>query len=382
MGRMLVPEEFGLLTSLSSFFILFGIFSYSFSTIFAKLTAKYSSTNEVNLNTLIGTGTKAILIFSLVVFVILLILTKAIMSFLRIDSFLLLLLTYFSVVFAILSSLPTGFLQGRMQFYLISFLNILYPVVKVVAGLSLVYFGFRVFGAIGAIALSGFIPLLISFGVIFKNYKKTDSFKNTELFMKEFSHYSYTYFLSALGMTLLSNTDILLVRHFFPEVVSGQYAALSLMGKAIFYITAPINFVFFPLIAQKKEKNERLFETVVLALGIVLLASVTLSFIYFAFPNLILLIFFPAVEYKVLASYLGFFSLYILMFSLCSLSSSFFLSIGKTDVYKYTILAAILQIALIAIFHNSLYQVIGALFFVSLLLFLFFLVYYLKHGKD
>ena len=153
-------------------------------------------------------------------------------------------------------------------------------------------------------------------------------------------------------------------------------------GKAIFYLTAPIYFVFFPLIAQKKERNEKLFETVLLAGLVIVLFSSVLSFVYFLYPDLILNIFFPAKAYKMLAPYLGFYSIYILVFSLAMLLNNYFLSIGKTGIYKINLFCGVLFIVLISIFHSALFQVIEVLFSVSFLLLLLLLVYYKYNAKD
>jgi len=104
-----------------------------------------------------------------------------------------------------------------------------------------------------------------------------------------------------------------------------------------------------------------------------------LSFVYFVFPNLVLSIFFPSAPYKILSAYLGIFSLYIFVFSLASLFNSFFLSVGKTSVYKITLGLGVLQTILIFIFHSSLYQIIAILFASSLFVLAILLIYYLRY---
>ena len=233
------------------------------------------------------------------------------------------------------------------------------------------------------ILISSFLILFIAYsislrinGVVFSP-KLKDRALRLEILL-----WAKNFFLAGAGMTILGNSDTILVRHFFSSVESGQYAALSLMGKAIFYFTSPLYFAFFPLIAQKHTRGERLFNTVMLAFLLLVAASAGLSFIYFVFPNIVLKIFFPAKIYQSLASYLGLFSLYILVFSLASLFNNFFLSIGKTFVYKATLFFSLVQIFLIFAFHRSFYQIIGILFLSSFLLLLFFLVYYAKHARD
>jgi O-antigen/teichoic acid export membrane protein len=385
MGRLLTVEEYGLLLSLSSVFILLGVFSSSYINIFTKFSAQYfAKDDKEGIRSLYKTGLPFIFISAGILLIVLLLFSSVISSFLHISENILTIFISFAVFFSFISAMPNGILQGKMRFLTLSALNILATLLKLLSAVILILVGFHVFGAVGGIVIGSMIVPLVGFFLIYRylpsSNKKYEDL--TEEFKKNFIKYSLTTFLATIGLTLLSNTDIILVRHFMSAETSGHYAALSLMGKAIFYFTSPINFVFFPLIAQKKEKMERLFHTVLLTVGLIMIASIGLSFIYFVFPNLVLKIFFPSPEYHVLAGYLGIYSLYILMFSLMSIFYNFFLSIGRTEIYKLTIIGGIVQIALISIFHNSLFQIIGSLFFVSTLLLFFFLMYYLKYGKD
>lgn len=382
---LLSPSDYGLVTSLTSIFVLFALFPGTLNSIFAKFSAKYyAKSNKEDLSNLIEHGLKLVMIIGIVVFGVLILLVPVTSSFLHIKDERLTFLIFLSVFIAILSSLPFGILQGRMRFYLISILNGIGPIIKIILGVALIFLGLSVFGAMIGIFLSILFPFLCALFFTLRHYeskKKIRRHLDQSTFLKEFKLYSLKFFLASLGIAIISNTDIILVRHFFEPLVSGHYAALSLMGKAIFYLTSPIYFVFFPLIAYKKEKEEKILATLLLAGAIVFLFSVSLSFIYFIFPHFVLNIFFPTEEYKVLALFLGPFSLYILVFSLAFLLNNFFLSIGKTDVYKIDLFLAFLFILLVYFFHQTLYQIIGILFFVSFLLLSFLVIYYRHNGR-
>lgn len=385
MGRFLNVQDYGLLTSLTSLLILLGLFSNAFMNIFVKFAATFKGAdNDSGTKMLFSYGVRILGVFGIILFLLLILLIPVLRSFLHIDNPGYIFYIILAVLFSLFLTLPLGLLQGRMQFIPLSFANLSQPVIKIIVALILLSFGFSIFSPLIAIAVSVLIPMIILYLYFYKNImnKKVDVVSDHQSFKKQFIHYSYTFFLAGAGIALMSNTDILLVRHFFNEIVSGQYAALSLMGKAIYYLVIPINFAFFPLIAYKRERKEPLFGTVLLAFSIVTGASLFLSFIYFAFPSVILSIFFPSPEYQDLKQYLGLFSLYIMVFSLASLLSNFFLSIGKTGVYKISLVAAFGQIILILLFHDSLFQVIGSMFFISLLFFVILLGYYVKHGKD
>lgn len=385
MGRMLSVPDYGLYTSLSSVFLLLAIFGGALSTVITRYAAKFSgSENENGIKALLHVSAKFIFVGSLIQLILSIVLLPVLNSFLHIDNSLYTLIIIFTIFFTFLLSVPTGFFQGKMRFTLLSSISISQPIIKVIAAVLIIYLGFGVLGPLVGLFLSAFIPVVILGVYLFNHYKKKNySGKfDREQFKKDFFHSSVIFFLAGIGLAVIQNSDIILVRHFLKAHDAGLYAALSLMGKAIFYFTSPIALAFFPIIAYKKERNERLLHTVILAVGIVSLVSLSISFVYFFYPEFVLRIFFPAQEYKVLSKYLGIFAIYILLLSVATLFNSYYLSIGKKKVYLLTLIAGIAQVILISIFHESILQVIYVLLGISMLLLLAFIGYYIKHGKD
>ncbi len=384
MGRLLLPDEYGLLTSLTSLVILFGVFQISLVGIFAKFAAVYrANEDEKGFAALIYKGGRFTLLSGLVLFSILLLSLIFMPSFLKVTDLRLLILIYGTIFFSFISAFSLGILQGEMRFYLLSFLNFLGPLLKLALGVGAVLVGFKLIGIMNGILISSILPFIIGVGAILKKHKITSVKHNKEesVFITEFKKYGLLFFIATLGISIISNSDIILVRHFFTPTISGQYAALSLMGKAIFYFTSPIYFVFFPLIAHKFEKKEPVTNTLILAGLIVSIVSVGLSTIYFIFPQIVLHIFYPAKAYRMLIPYLGPFSIYIFIFSLAYLFNNFFLSIGRTGIYKINIITAILFIVMITIFHNSLFQIIEILLLVSIVLLIIYIIYFKINSK-
>lgn len=386
MGRLLSVEDYGLLAALTSLLVLFGIFQTSFTGIFAKFAAKYKAQDdEKSFGVLISHGSKFILIFSAILLAGLLAVSPIFASFIKVDDIMLLIFIFLSVATATVFALPIGILKGEMKFLTMSILGLINPILKIVLGVLFVWLGMEVFGVVVGILISVLIPVVIGTSIIFRNNKKNITTSTAVPdFFTEFKSYSWKFFLATIGLTVISNADIILVRTFFEPVVSGQYAALSLMGKAIFYFTSPVYSVFFPLVAQKTERNESVLKTLFLTIGLISSISIALSFVYFLAPGLVLSVFFPADEYQMLRSFLGPFSLYIAIFAIVNLFNNFFLSMGRTGVYKINLIFAGVFVLLFYFFHSSLYQVIGVLFTTSFLLLVSYLLYYyhMSNGKD
>ncbi len=380
MGRLLQVSEFGLLTALTSLGVLFGVFQMSLLGIFAKFSARYHASNDnQGFSLLFHSGFRFVFIFSGILVLLLLVSIPFTSTVLKVEDPVLLILIIFSIGLSVLYSFPAGMLQGELQFKTLSVLSILGPTLKLILSVVFIILGFKLIGVLFAIFLSSLLPLVAGMVIIRKRHRiEKSTSKHSPIFLNELKSYSIPFFFATLGLIIISHADILLVRFYFEPIISGQYAALSLMGKAIFYLTSPLQFVLFPLIAQKREKNENVLKTLMLAFALVTSISLAISFGYFLFPHLVLSVFFPSPEYQVLAQYLGPFSLFIILFSLVNLFNNYFLSIGKTGIYKINLLGAGLFILLFSFFHNSLYQVIGVLFVSSMFILFSYILYYLK----
>lgn len=385
LGRFLVPADYGTYATLIAFLGIFGIFPATLTIIFAKFAASHKAKQESEkISVTFMVGSKLILLIGSIILLILCLSIFYTSSFLHIKDMRLLVIVFLTIFLSIIASLPAGLLQGQMRLHALSLLNISTPLLKVLIGLLVLFLGMRIFGVTLTIFIASLIPLTVIFLLLRHTHKNVKiSAEDKSVFFKKFKSYGMAFFLSTLGITILTSADIILLKHFYSAEKTGQYAALSLMGKSIFYLTSPIYFVFFPLIAQKKERNESIYKTLLLAIAIIALFSVSISFVYFLFPTVILGIFFPANSYKPLAQFLGPFSLYVIIFSIAMLFNSFLLSIGKTGVYKINLFVAILFVILLFFFHNTFYHVIGILFGTSLLLLCLDLLYYASstYGK-
>lgn len=379
MGRLLYVSDYGLLISLIALVSLLTLFQGSFTTLFAKFAAKYAVHKDYSSEkSFIIFASKIILVIAFGFLLLLVCLIVPISSFLHVNNYLLMFLIFLTVFFSVLASLPSGILQGHLRFKLLAGINVSGAALKLIIGILLVIMGFGVLGGVVAVLVLFIIPFLVSSFFVY-TYLRSHKEKQKNIhvdFVSEFKKVSGPFLIASVAITILQGSDVIFARHFLSNVAAGQYAAISLMGKAIFYITSPIYFVFFPLIAHKKEKNEKTSGTLLLASIIIVLCSGLFTLIYFLYPQIILKIFFPSPAYAQLGMYLGLYSLYVLIFSVCYLFFNYFLSVGKTGIYKINVSVAVLYIVLLLIFHGSIFEFIGVLIVSSLLLLLLLCIYY------
>ncbi len=147
------------------------------------------------------------------------------------------------------------------------------------------------------------------------------------------------------------------------------------MGKVIYFFSAPIGMVMFPLIVQKHSKNENYTNIFMLSLLLILLPSVGLTILYFLFPAFIIHIFNK--QYLSMTPLLGIFALFISLYSILTILTNFFLSIKKTKVYIPIVTGAIFQAISLWFFHKDFLQIILlSIFSVAVPLAILFLYYW------
>lgn len=384
MGRSLSVTDYGTFASLISVFNIFSVFMVAVMMIFSKFSASLVGQKKENhIGSLFISGTFWVGIISSAICLLLIVASSYIASFLNINSIFLIILIVLAMFFSFLSGVPLGILQGLLKFGYFSSVNIFSSLVKLVLGIAFVFLGYKTFGAVLAFFLSAVATFLFGFIPLYKYIKKRNDgdFTISSIHKKAYT-YGVPVFLSNVGIIALVSIDIILVKHYFNPTLAGQYSALSLMGRSIFYVVSPISSVLFPLIAQKRERNESLLGTLLLSVGLVSAPSLVLSAVYFIFPQVVLKIFFPSPSYANTASHLGMFSVFIFLYSMAFLLNSFYLSIGKVKVLFFTIFGACLEAVLIMLFHSSISEVINMLVISSFLLLISLLLYYRNASEN
>lgn len=383
MGRLLSVNDYRIMVSLIAVISLLTIFQGALTNLFTKFAAKYTHQDPGALGMLALSGTKITLLISSIFFIVLLFLLKPISSYVHVQDSGLMLLMFASVFFSIMFSLPSGILQGTLNFLWVSASNVLGALAKVTIGIVLIMSGWGLFGAGTGVLFAFIVPYAFSVTYVFLKYRKHVS-HHSELhthFFSEFKKVSGLFLFATIGASILQSTDVIFASHYLNNTSAGQFAALSLMGKAIFYLTSPVYFAFFPVIAHKKEKKEKTIGTLFLASSIIFLCSAFFTVIYFVFPGIVLNVFFPTPPYKVLAPYLGIYSIYVMIFSFCFLLYNFFMSVGKFGVYKIIWFAAVVYLTLIFFFHSSITAFISVQMITAFLLLVLLLVYYIRNER-
>lgn len=317
---------------------------------------------------------KLLLTICIIIFFVFLIFVQVISKFLHIDNIPLLIITDFIIFVGLIGVINMAFLQARLSFGIQVIINLSNSLLKLIIGAILILLGYSVTGAAIAVLTAGIFGYLISFlplKFVFNKGIASPTIPKKELFL-----YGFPATVTLFALTSFISSDIILVKHFFDPHQAGLYAGLSLIGRIIFFVSAPIATVMFPTIVQKHSKNEDYTNTFKLSLAFVVIPSLTLTIFYSLFPHFSILFFLKRQEYLAVSPYLVPFSIFITLYSVLSILSNFYLAIKKTKIFIPLIIGAIAQIVLIYFIHQNFMQIILISLLCMVLLDIALLLYY------
>jgi O-antigen/teichoic acid export membrane protein len=374
MTRNISVSDYGTFASLLSLITLFGIAGGAFIPTVVTFAGGYFAKKEYDhvrglfykigmLSFFVG--------FS--VFVGFSIFSNIIGEFFRIRQTYLIPLAGFIAFLGYMSLVNMALLRAKLAFTFLSVMYLLSSILRLSFGIIFVLSGFKIAGALWAHALSELVFYMATF--IPLNFLLSFRVKTPKIEVGKIVEYGMPAAISTLCLTSFVTTDIVLVKHLFDPESAGIYAGVDLIGKIVFFLTAPIGAVMFPLVVQKKARQENYHKDFVLALFLVLIPSLILTTIYFVIPEFILEIATRS-DYVQGASLLGMFGIFSTLYALLYLFTNFFLSIKETRIFLPIAIAALSQAVLIWFFHNSFEQVIMISIVVTSLLLVVFLFYY------
>lgn len=372
LGRLLGPSLYGEFVSLISVIGLLGIIPAAVSLAIVKQVSSARSEGEVN--SLINWFRSKSFIVSLLFALIMLILTPFISSFLRINK-----VSYIPLISLLfLFSLQTGFnrsiLQGVMKFKEIVVSVLTENTAKLLISIILLLFGLAVSGALMAYILSALLGLLLT--NYFLRIKKKSNHP-VHINFKSMAFLTFPMLIQAISITSLITSDVVLVKHFFTSHEAGIYAALSTLGKIIFFGAGPITTVMFPLVSKKNSKGESYRKVLIYSFIATALFAFGVCIFYWLWPSFAIKLLFGS-AYLESSSLLVLFGVSMSLFTLSSLLVNFGISLGKNNITIFPLFYAFLQIILIFFFHNTLFSVVmistgvTALLLMSLLIYLGF----------
>jgi O-antigen/teichoic acid export membrane protein len=201
---------------------------------------------------------------------------KAIADFLNLPSPVLIELLAIGAAFYVPLGSQRGYLQGAYGFRRLGINLVVEGLVRLLGSLLLIRLGFGVPGVIAANA-AAVATAYFAAGPRFAIPAAA------ELLPPAVFREALQAVVFCGGQALINNCDTVLVKHFFPATAAGLYAAVSLVGRVIFFFCYAVVNTMFPLVAGSRKqgiKDHSLLATplaIVLAIGSVLAFGLRLA---------------------------------------------------------------------------------------------------------
>lgn len=367
-GRILGPSLYSELAVVISLVGLFFALLSFFNLVIVKFVSSGSNKQTNLLYTLVNKQyTIPILILSFLV----LITTPLLSTTLNISSVVLIWVGP-TVFFLFLYMVQGSFLQGLLKFDKTALLNILNALSRLLFGLLFYYLGFSLAGISLGIMLSYVLTWIL--GKYMLGLKSGKNKMDYTKLKKNVVRYAVPVFVMTLSMSAFIAIDVVLVKYFFDPYHSGLYASLSALGKIVFYGVIPVTLVMFPLVSKKATKGESTKSLLYLSFILALLIGLGILFLYWLFPNPVINVLFGE-EYLEGSSYLVYFGIFSLFYTLDYLIVNYFLASGRTLAAYFVPFGVLIQIVGIYKLHDSIENVILASIIATLSLFIAFVIY-------
>ncbi len=140
--------------------------------------------------------------------------------------------------------------------------------------------GAGVLGAVGAISLSVFAAFLLPAGD--RELRQTPARYQPGSFLEGIQ--AIIFFI---GQVIISNVDILMVKHYFAPADAGIYAAVALVGRLLYFATWSVTSAMFPISAGSAAESD---SRRVLVVPLLFVAGLSTVFVVFlaSFPGLVI----------------------------------------------------------------------------------------------
>ena len=375
MGRMLGPEEYGVISSIISILYFLSIPTTVFTLAISKFTSAYLGKKETGkISSSFLWLFKKSFLFSLIIFIFFVLISPFLAKFLNLDSMASLMAVSGAVFLSFPVSVNRGFLQGLMNFSWLAFVSGTETILKLFLAVLLVLAGLKSFGAVLAYSISSFLNLIIT-TIPFKNYFSVVDKKEKFVDFGKMVGFSLPVLIANISFISLYSLDIILVKHFFSSYQAGIYSSASILGKIIFWFSSPVVTAVFPILSKRQAEKRNFFGILLSSIFFISFASFCLVLVYKFFPELMINLLFGE-KYFGAKALLVPFAIFIFFHTLANALVNAYLSLSLTKPVILASIAAIFQGILISVFHNDMFQVIlisqlvCGILFASLLIFL------------
>ncbi len=248
-------------------------------------------------------------------------------------------------------SLNRGYLQGKESFKKLAFTYQVEMWSRLVLTVLFVMMGWGVNGVALAMSLSLILTYFSSHTSIHKeNFTIPFDYKPILAFFTIIIGYE-------CSQILINNSDTILVKYFFDPHQAGLYGALALIGRIVYFGTWTVVTILFPVVIKLEKEGKDHVPLFLGGLTVVGIISAGIVAMTYLFPNQIVGLLFGG-DYLEISPLLWRYGIATGLFAMANVFVYYNLSLDRLRPAKLALIAGILQVILISVFHASFIQII------------------------
>jgi O-antigen/teichoic acid export membrane protein len=360
MGRVLGPEEYGILGSLIAIISIASIPLGAVQISIANFTSKLNAKGEVGkIKSLLLRSFRKLFVFGFIFFALLAVASSLIAGFLNIPSFVPIILIGTSLIFSFVLPVNFGVLQGVQDFKQLGLNQSLLFITRLGFGVALITWGLGLNGAALSFPISYAIVTLIAF-IPLRGLLKQHADRNIDV--PSIYSYYWNALLISLCFTLVMNIDVILAKHFFTAVEAGYYAAASVLAKIAFFLSGIVVTVMFPKAVEvhsKKSDSHPLLKKGILYMILLLVLMVSS---YIVIPEFVVWVFFGS-EFIESAGIIGLLVIAMSFLSIANVIAFYNMSVNRMGFVYILLIFSIIEIPLLYMFHSTLLEFVWVILF-------------------
>jgi O-antigen/teichoic acid export membrane protein len=359
-ARILTPADYGALVTLMSVSYVLDVIMRTVQAWLTRTVSDLRKNNAGQVRLVFQLALRLIVPLAMVVFIIGVISSRWVADFLHMDlSFPVVILGLYAGLH-LLEPVPRGILLGLDRLKVASSTVVVEALSRLIVGVLLVLCGLGLNGGMSGYAAGSLISFGLGVFLLRPALAKPAHAEPKKTHLEGIDRYAWMVLLTNIFLMAMATIDQVLVKRYFSPEIAGNYAVTFVLGRVIVMTAISLGMVVFTRSATTQNNNPKEFGFLIkglLVMGAISLATLIASL---AFPALIIRLL-AGSQYGLAKSYIGLVVVEMTLFGLIYVLTYYLISIRKMKILYPLLCATLLEIGLLAVFHQSVQQVLGIL---------------------
>ena len=376
LGRILGPKQFADAAVLITFLLVLSFVAMTFQ----LATAKFSVIFEANLFiSFISKVYKNAIIVGISLGALIIIFSKQLQEVFNTSTSSMFVVFGIGVPLYFLMSVNRGVFQGKKAFKALSITYQTEMLSRLLITLGLLF----LFNIESSLVIA--IGILISFGFGLIPFKFENlNFKTSVVIEASQTKLVRNFFIITafyeFTQIIISNSDMLLVKHYFESYEAGLYASLALIGRIVYFTAWMFVMLLLPTVVQLKKEGKATAPILLKYVGYIATISSVIVLCCSLFPETVITLLFGK-SYLAIAPLLWKYALATGLFAISNIFAYYYLSLDRYIPVIFSAIFGMLQMGLVIFFHESLEQVVHMQIVAMILLLVFQIIYFALDSK-